>query len=181
MKHNRRSFIKLFAAMSGGVLLLPSCKGGIDPWFRFLTAAEAKCIIALCEQIIPADKDPGATDAGVVYYIDNQLGRYLSDKLPVYRKAIATLQALVMEENNMRFEELSPDTQVGIMKKMEQNNYYPDKWEETSSSQFMRMLVQHTMQGFYGPPRYGGNKDFVSYRILKLDYPLLIGQNRYNG
>ena len=35
------------------------------------------------------------------------------------------------------------------------------------------------MQGFYGSPRHGGNKDYASYRMLGLDYPNIIGQNRY--
>ena len=35
------------------------------------------------------------------------------------------------------------------------------------------------MQGFYGSPRHGGNKDYVSYRMLGLEYPDIIGQNRY--
>jgi len=36
------------------------------------------------------------------------------------------------------------------------------------------------MQGYYGSPRHGGNKDNMSYKMLKLDYPVVIGQNRYN-
>jgi gluconate 2-dehydrogenase gamma chain len=35
------------------------------------------------------------------------------------------------------------------------------------------------MQGFYGSPRHGGNRDYVSYKMMKLDYPHVIGQNRY--
>jgi gluconate 2-dehydrogenase gamma chain len=32
--------------------------------------------------------------------------------------------------------------------------------------------------GFYGSPRHGGNKDYISYRMLGLDYPLIIGRNK---
>ena len=35
------------------------------------------------------------------------------------------------------------------------------------------------MQGFYGSPRHGGNRNYVSYKMLGLEYPRVIGQNRY--
>jgi len=37
------------------------------------------------------------------------------------------------------------------------------------------------MQGFYGSPRHGGNKNNVSYKMMRLDYPVIIGQNRYKS
>ena len=41
------------------------------------------------------------------------------------------------------------------------------------------MIIKHSMQGFYGPPRHGGNKNYISYKIMDLDYPYVVGQNRY--
>ena len=41
------------------------------------------------------------------------------------------------------------------------------------------MIRDHTMQGFYGSPRHGGNKGYASYKMLGLEYPRVIGQNRY--
>jgi gluconate 2-dehydrogenase gamma chain len=35
------------------------------------------------------------------------------------------------------------------------------------------------MQGFYGSPRHGGNRGFVSFRMIGIDYPRIVGQNRY--
>jgi hypothetical protein len=37
------------------------------------------------------------------------------------------------------------------------------------------------MQGFYGSPRHGGNSNYVSYKMMKLDYPHVMGQNRYES
>ena len=49
---------------------------------RFFTADEARVIAAACERIFPSDATgPGATEAGVVIYIDRQLaGPYGADK-----------------------------------------------------------------------------------------------------
>jgi hypothetical protein len=45
--------------------------------WRFFSDDEAALVEAVTEQIIPADQDPGAKEAGVVYFIDKQLaGRY---------------------------------------------------------------------------------------------------------
>ena len=69
---NRRDFIRSATLVFGSVLLFPSCRQQ-QTIYRFFTPEEALCIIAFCEQIIPRDESPGATDAGVIYYIDRQL------------------------------------------------------------------------------------------------------------
>jgi len=45
-----------------------------NPGFEYFTAFQAGIIIAACARIIPTDSNgPGATEAGVVYFIDRQL------------------------------------------------------------------------------------------------------------
>ena len=52
---------------------MPSCFRKRSSW-QFFTDEEAACMVALCEQIIPADEHGGgATEAGVIHYIDRQL------------------------------------------------------------------------------------------------------------
>ncbi len=51
--------------------------------------------------------------------------------------------------------------------------------EKGLGRQFFGLIRSHSLQGFYGSPRHGGNKNNVSYKILKLDYPVIIRQNRY--
>ncbi len=86
----RREFILVPAkALSG--LMLSSLLGELIPaaaqdtvrvGLRFFTAAEAKVIQAASERIFPSDENgPGASEAGVVIYIDRQLaGPYGRDK-----------------------------------------------------------------------------------------------------
>ena len=66
-----------------------------------------------------------------------------------------------------------------VGEKMERGELAIDRWKDISQSEFFEMILRHTMQGFYGSPRHGGNKNYVSYRMMKVDFPLLIGQNRY--
>jgi hypothetical protein len=46
---------------------------------RFFTADEYDAVVAACERLIPADADPGATDAGVADYIDGLLSAFADD------------------------------------------------------------------------------------------------------
>jgi gluconate 2-dehydrogenase gamma chain len=52
-------------------------------------------------------------------------------------------------------------------------------WQTKSSAEFFRLVRNHTLQGFYGSPRHGGNRNYASYKMLRLDYPPIVGQNRY--
>jgi gluconate 2-dehydrogenase gamma chain len=45
---------------------------------------------------------------------------------------------------------------------------------------FFDLIRQHTMEGYYGSPRHGGNRDAVSWRMLKLDQPPLRGRAQYD-
>lgn len=166
MPYNRRHFIKQLGALYGSVLFFSSCGSVLNP-YRVFTMDEAACLTALCEQLIPADQDPGATDAGVVNYIDRQTALRFPEELTIYQEGIASLQTTCRSVHHKLFEELPPEEQTGLMRSMER-------------SPFFELLLRRTMQGFYGSPRHGGNRDYLSYKMMKLDYPLLIGQNRYN-
>jgi gluconate 2-dehydrogenase gamma chain len=39
-------------------------------------------------------------------------------------------------------------------------------------------VLDHTWQGFHGGPRQGGNRNYVSYRMMGLAYPILLARNR---
>src|SRR5881394_3734871 len=86
----RREFLVIPAAAIGGAALerlgvrLPLAveNGQVRVPLKFLTAAEARVVTAAAERIFPRDASgPGATDAGVVIYIDHQLaGPYGRDR-----------------------------------------------------------------------------------------------------
>ena len=87
----RREFLSIPAAALGGTLLytlagepfrLQAQNGQVKVPLRFFTAQEARVVTAACERIFPSDATgPGATEAGVVIFIDRQLaGPYGADK-----------------------------------------------------------------------------------------------------
>ncbi len=51
---------------------------------------------------------------------------------------------------------------------------------EREGTSFFRMVRDHTMQGFYGAPRHGGNQDAVSWQMLGVPNPPVRGRHHYD-
>ena len=190
---SRRRFIQMAAIGSGSLLLLPRCTNRAikSPW-RFFTDREVSLVNAIIEQIIPTDEWAGAKDAGVTKFIDKQLiGPYVRYQ-EKYRRGLADTDASCKLLYQKLFEELPWDRQTDYLKLMQSGKLAEllknsktaqsgEIWAEGLDRIFFGLIRDHTMQGFYGSPRHGGNKNYVSYRMIGLDYPFVIGQNRYKS
>ena len=175
----RREFIKSGLFSFAGVIMLPSCLKNYTP-FQFFTSEEALLVLSVCEALIPEDENgPGATQAGVIYYIDKQLSGVFSNQQSAYRNGLVALQKSCRNLFGSDFEDLSDELRIQFLKMMENNNLPGDYWMHHPPADFFSTIVKHSMQGFYGPPRHGGNKNYISYKIMNLDYPYVVGQNRY--
>jgi gluconate 2-dehydrogenase gamma chain len=110
------------------------------------SAEEARIVEVLCDQIIPADDAPGAKAAGVLYYIDRQLAGPLKRFAPRYHSGLPAFAGLT---------ELPFDRQTAFLRDI-----------HGESAAFFNLVVDHTMQGFYGSPSHGGNRDEASWKML---------------
>jgi gluconate 2-dehydrogenase gamma chain len=175
---SRRKFIKLAVsvAASGSAI---SCAGIISPW-RFLSIEEAKTIEAICEHLVPADQDPGATQAGVVYFFDRQLVGHLKRWQATYREGIAGVDQTSLALFRKKFVDLPPQQQAEVLTALEKNEAPGEIWKRRSAREFFALVVSHTMQGFYGDPRHGGNRDGASWKMLGLPYPPIRGRLQYD-
>jgi len=179
-KLNRRRFITLSVLGTGGMYLLSRCTNPrLSPW-KFITVQESILLDSLVEQIIPTDEWPGGRDAGVTNFIDQQLVGPYKRYQETYRKGLLAIQETCKTKFQRRFEELKWEEQTQFLKTMEAGKLEGTAWEKGFGREFFGLIRNHSMQGFYGSPRHGGNKNNVSYKMLKLDYPVIIGQNRYN-
>lgn len=160
-------------------MLMPSCIRPGNP-YGFFTPEEAACVIALCEQIIPEDEHGGgATAAGVIHYIDQQLRAVFHYDQVMYQQGVAAIQASSLELHGKRFENLDFDTQHGFLLKLESGELPEEHWGDLDQRRFFSRVISHTMQGFYGAPRHGGNRNYMSYQMMGLDFPLVVGRNHY--
>lgn len=147
--------------------------------YRFFNHDEAALVIEICEQLIPRDDAPGATEAGVIRYIDRQLAGPLARHQPDYRRGLESLRETCAKEFGLPFAQLSAEQKLDLLRRVETGKVPAPLWRESPAPQFFRLVLSHAMQGFYGPERHGGNRGYLSYRMLGLSYPQVIGQNRY--
>jgi gluconate 2-dehydrogenase gamma chain len=112
-------------------------------------------------------------------FIDKQLDTYYRKHQSEYREGLAALHETVIRIKSKKFEELPFGDQTALLEKMEAGEFPGDYWKDHSAANFFDMVRQHSLQGYYGSPAHGGNRDYVSYRMMGLDYPNVIGQNRY--
>jgi gluconate 2-dehydrogenase gamma chain len=185
---SRRTCLKIMVAAAGGAaagvggakLVGRMGRAPEGPW-RVLTPDEARLVEAVSEQIIPADRDPGAKEAGVVYFIDRQLDGPYKRFAEKYHAGLACLAKTSQALHGKPFEELPWPDQTRVLQALESNKVPKDIWSKPSASEFFGLIRDHSMQGFYGSPRHGGNRNYASYKMLGLEYPRVIGQNRYPG
>ncbi len=174
----RRAFVKVAGTAVGGMLVVPACTQPGGRW-RFFADTEATVVTAIAEQIIPADEHAGARDANVINYIDRQLAGVFAKHQETYRKGIAGIQQTSQSMFAGNFESLEWPEQTEVLQALESGEAKGGIWQTESARSFFQLIRDHTMQGFYGSPRHGGNRGFVSFRMIGIDYPRIVGQNRY--
>ncbi|HTU01888.1 MAG TPA: gluconate 2-dehydrogenase subunit 3 family protein [Candidatus Sulfotelmatobacter sp.] len=142
--------------MGAATLACPASAAG----YQVLTGAEADLLDAICDQIVPADRDAGAKQAGCVQYIDRQLAGPLQRYKNAYRQGLAALVKTI------DFLHLGFDERKAFLRRMEAGEISGPAWEPVSAATFFNMVLDHTYQGFYGDPKHGGNRDAVSWHML---------------
>ncbi len=167
MKKNRKLNRRRFLQTAVTATALSAACSTVRRQGRTLNETELGTLEAMCEQIIPADRDPGAKWAGVVNYIDRQLAGFYREHRQTYRAGIAEAD----RRAGGSFAQASENKQLEIMKGLEKDD---------STKTFFALLVSHTMQGFYGNPRHGGNRDYCSWRMLGVPASPVRGRDQYD-
>ena len=162
----RRQFVA--AGALGGAAVVVGCTSGRQGNWDFLSDAQARTLTAICDQIVPADNYPSASQAGVLNYIDKQLARHFRRHQDAYRDGLEQADAISRKRFGSELAALTSPQQLEVVSALEQE-----------ARTFFDLVRSHTLQGYYGSPRHGGNRDAVSWRMLGLDEPLR-GRAQYN-
>jgi gluconate 2-dehydrogenase gamma chain len=193
----RREFIEVSAQSIGGLLIysvagVSSVVHGqnnkMKVALRFFTAQQAKAVVAACERIFPTNESgPGATQAGVVVYIDHQLaGPYGTDK---YRYKQPPFVASTPGHGYQGQENPQEIYRAGIQRLGEDfaaldGATQDERLTAIEKTYFFQLLRQHTIEGMFCDPMHGGNADLIGWRMLgypgpQMSYREQIG--KYNG
>ena len=122
--------------------------------FTTLAAAEARDFAAIAARIIPTTDTPGATDAGVIHFIDKAFGAEMSGQLELARGGLEGFNtALSAEHGDRRLDELDEDAQDAFLATQEE-------------TPFFEMMWAMTIFGFFSMPKYGGNRDKVGWELV---------------
>ncbi len=176
---SRREFIQL-AAAAAAACSMSACSRSQAPW-RFLHLCEARTLAAICEQLIPPDQDAGATWAQVVNFIDIQLSGPFRDARDLYRDGIGYTDATARVWFDKPFAQLNGEQQIEILRAIERGSVAKAIWETADQRTFFEVVLAHTMQGFYGDPRHGGNRGRASWKMVGLSYPQVRGRLKYDA
>ena len=133
-----------------------------------LTAQEADLLDLIAARLIPSDAlGPGAREAKVVRYIDRALGGALAGSRDAYRSGLVAFDRYCRMSRGKPFGELTPIDQDSVLIDVETGAATGSgAGFAGSSAQFFTMVLNHTRQGMFGDPYYGGNANFVGWDLL---------------
>jgi gluconate 2-dehydrogenase gamma chain len=150
-------------------------RGKLAPGCTFFNVSQARTLETICDQIVPPDNEyPGGKDAGVLYYIDNALTKWLPENRWDYVAGLDGVDESSQLMFGKNFVDLNWEQQTKVLEEMEKGEAPGQVWRrltigpesENSSRNFFNLLLGHAMQGYYGHPRYGGNKDKRSWKMI---------------
>ncbi len=131
----------------------------------FFNYEQAATMAAFTERLMPgAPGKPGASDAGVVNYIDLALAGAYADLQEFYRAGLAQLDAHCRKTYNESFVQLDASRQDAVIAAIEQGKAAEFSWPR--GPEFFNLIRTHTMEGMFADPIYGGNRDFAGWRLV---------------
>lgn len=154
----------------------------------FLNDTEHAFVVAAVDTLIPADElSPSGSDCGCATYIDRQLASAWGGGAKMYRAGpyfkgkpeqgyqlpltpaefiaagIAAANAWSRKTYGRDFDRLDPQERIEALKAMEAGKA---EFDNFNSRAFFARLLALTMEGFFGDPIYGGNRNMASWRML---------------
>ena len=157
--------------------------------YTYFTPFQVAIVGAAAARIIPTDENgPGATEAGVVGFIDRQLAsdyglagrRYdlgpFAKGAPTqgdqsglstrdrYRLGINGMDAYARRLYGAGFAAVGPAEQDRILTDIEAGR--ADGFDGVDPRAFFELLRYHTVAGFFADPVRGGNRDLVGWKLI---------------
>jgi len=122
--------------------------------FQLLSEEEVLEYSAISARIIPSNGTPGATEAGVIYFIDSVVADNREVEHQILKDGLVTLQIEGAAQFGVAsFYLLKDEQQDQLLRQIE-------------SSEFFNTIRFLTVAGMFSSPEYGGNRDKVGFELL---------------
>jgi gluconate 2-dehydrogenase gamma chain len=133
-----------------------------------LTPGQAAVLDAIVERLVPSDASgPGGKEAGASAFIAKSLAGGLAGGLAelagLYASGLNAVDAYAASAYGAAFAALAPDKQDAVLTDMQTGKatgFTPD------SATFFATVREHTLEGMFCDPIYGGNKDFAGWDLI---------------
>ena len=106
-----------------------------------------------------------AADQALVAPLDAQLGAPLVGLRDVYRQGIALLDTLSVKEQGKRFSALDAAARATV-RDLARTMFPADA---RRGRNFVNLVLQHTIEGCFAAPEYGGNRKLRGWKMAHLD------------
>lgn len=132
-------------------------------WFSAKDAAVARAVF---ERMFPADEiDGGATEIGVVAFVDRALAGVDAHLQPAYRRGLQEIDAAARQRFAAACSECTAEQQDTLLAALEKGEL--EGLSRDEQRRFFSMLRLHLQEGLFADPIHGGNKDFAGWRFLR--------------
>lgn len=129
---------------------------------------DAATVEAIAARVIPGgESDPGAREADVIVYIDRTVAGFDHDTQPLYARGLKLLDEQCRKTQGRPFVELGPKDQDAVLARTEDegDSAAPGSPEHVLAD-FFALVRQHTIEGMFADPMYGGNRDGVGWKLV---------------
>jgi gluconate 2-dehydrogenase gamma chain len=135
-----------------------------------LSNDQLRILAAFVDRLIPKDElGPGASESGVPEYINRSLGDYLASEKPAFIEGLEGTDALARRTHNAAFVDLTPAQQDALLTAMDNGSAEGF----ANARAFFNRARRLALEGMFGDPYYGGNKNFAGWDLIKYPGPRL--------
>lgn len=135
-----------------------------------LSDAQLRLLAAFVDRIIPKDElGPSASESGVPEYINRALGDYLAGEKMAFIEGLQATDAFAHRSQDLAFIELTHEKQDALLSAMESGS--ADGFPNARA--FFNRARRLTMEGMFGDPVYGGNRNFAGWDLIRYPGPRL--------
>jgi gluconate 2-dehydrogenase gamma chain len=135
-----------------------------------LSDGQLRLLAAFVDRIIPKDElGPSASESDVPIYINRALGDYLAGEKTAFIEGLEATDVFARRSQSRAFIELTPEKQDAVITAMDNGTAVGFE----NARGFFNRVRRLTMEGMFGDPYYGGNKNFAGWDLIRYPGPRL--------
>jgi gluconate 2-dehydrogenase gamma chain len=159
------AFVPLAALTSAGSAVAQSAPAATP---SALSAPQMKILEAFVERLIPKDElGPSAAEAGAQIYIDRVLAGPNAGEKASFVDGLAAMDAFAKSSQGGAFADLAPEKRDAVITAFENGTVTGF----ANARQFFGRARRLTLEGMFGDPYYGGNKNFAGWDLIRYPGP----------